>query len=220
MVAPQKKAHVQRGDRNVVACLVAPSSRAVRTLTASVSRTPDAPVYRVASLTPLSANPPQRRSGRVDAIFARERIRDPRRQQKAGISLLDRLHQEYPEGRSSREKGVEVMRTLNRHQVRVYRSHAEADDGGYMPGTPAERLSQVWELTKDAWAFSGVPMLNEDYKDMLQCLLEEKVRFLLVPAYAVAVYGYPRATKNMDVFVRAAPDGVKMPKIKLVAGMT
>jgi hypothetical protein len=45
-------------------------------------------------------------------------------------------------------------------------------------------------------------MLNEDYKDMLQCLLEEKVRFLLVGAYAVAVHGYPRATKDMDVFVR------------------
>lgn len=48
-------------------------------------------------------------------------------------------------------------------------------------------------------------MLNEDYKDMLQCLLEEKVRFLLVGAYAVAVHGYPRATKDMGVFVRAAP---------------
>ena len=44
------------------------------------------------------------------------------------------------------------MRSLDRHQVRLYHSHAEADDGGYMPGTPAERLSQVWELTKDAWA--------------------------------------------------------------------
>ena len=49
-------------------------------------------------------------------------------------------------------------------------------------------------------------MLNEDYKEMLQCLLEEDVRFLLVGAYAVAVYGYPRATKDIDIFVRAAPD--------------
>jgi hypothetical protein len=29
-------------------------------------------------------------------------------------------------------------------------------------------------------------MLNKDYREMLQCLLEEKVRFLLVGAYAVA----------------------------------
>jgi hypothetical protein len=35
--------------------------------------------------------------------------------------------------------------------------------------------------------------------------LEEHVRFLLVGAYAVAVYGYPRATKDIDIFVRAAP---------------
>jgi hypothetical protein len=49
------------------------------------------------------------------------------------------------------------MRSLNRRQVRVYRSNAEADDGGYMPGTHEQRLSQVWELTKDAWAlFRGV----------------------------------------------------------------
>jgi hypothetical protein len=28
-----------------------------------------------------------------------------------------------------------------------------ADDGGYMPGTAAERLSQVWELTREVWFF-------------------------------------------------------------------
>jgi predicted nucleotidyltransferase len=48
-------------------------------------------------------------------------------------------------------------------------------------------------------------MLNEDYKEMLQCLLEEHVRFAR-RAYAVAVYGYPRATKDIDIFVRAAPE--------------
>jgi hypothetical protein len=42
-------------------------------------------------------------------------------------------------------------------------------------------------------------MLNKDYKEMLQCLLEENVRFLLVGAYAVAVHGFPRATKDIDL---------------------
>ncbi len=46
-------------------------------------------------------------------------------------------------------------------------------------------------------------MLNEDYKEMLQCLLEENVRFLLVDAYAVAVYGSPRATNDIDSSTRA-----------------
>ena len=49
-------------------------------------------------------------------------------------------------------------------------------------------------------------MLNEDYEEMLQCLSEENVSFLLVSAYAVAAYGYPRATKDIDIFVRATPD--------------
>jgi predicted nucleotidyltransferase len=48
-------------------------------------------------------------------------------------------------------------------------------------------------------------MLNPDYKEMLECLSEEGVSFLLVGAYALAVYGYPRATKDIDFFVRASP---------------
>jgi predicted nucleotidyltransferase len=49
-------------------------------------------------------------------------------------------------------------------------------------------------------------MLNKDYKEMLQCLSEANVKFLLVGAYAVAAYGYPRATKDIDIFVQAAPE--------------
>lgn len=48
-------------------------------------------------------------------------------------------------------------------------------------------------------------MLNPDYKEMLECLSEEGVNFLLIGAYALAVYGYPRATKDIDFFVRASP---------------
>ena len=45
------------------------------------------------------------------------------------------------------------MSRLDRNFVRVYRSHAAADDGGYMPGTAEDRLSEVWELTREAWVF-------------------------------------------------------------------
>ncbi|MBW2370545.1 MAG: nucleotidyltransferase [Deltaproteobacteria bacterium] len=44
-------------------------------------------------------------------------------------------------------------------------------------------------------------MLNEDYRDMLQALSDEKVRFLLVGAYALAAHGYPRATMDIDIWV-------------------
>ena len=49
-------------------------------------------------------------------------------------------------------------------------------------------------------------MLNEDYKEMLQCLAAEGVRFLLVGAYAMAVHGYPRATMDIDIWVMPSPD--------------
>jgi hypothetical protein len=49
-------------------------------------------------------------------------------------------------------------------------------------------------------------MLNEDYKEMLQCLAEEDVKFLLVGAYALAAHGYPRATMDIDFWVQPSPD--------------
>lgn len=48
-------------------------------------------------------------------------------------------------------------------------------------------------------------MLNKDFKDMLSCLLEEKVEFLLVGAYAMGVYGHPRATKDIDLWIWTDP---------------
>jgi hypothetical protein len=48
-------------------------------------------------------------------------------------------------------------------------------------------------------------MLNEDYKEMLQILLSNKVEFLVVGAYAMGAYGYPRATGDLDIWVEASP---------------
>ena len=44
-------------------------------------------------------------------------------------------------------------------------------------------------------------MLNSDYKDMLQVLLDQGVKFLLVGAYAMGAHGYPRATGDIDIWV-------------------
>ena len=49
-------------------------------------------------------------------------------------------------------------------------------------------------------------MLNEDYKEMLQSLIDENVRFILVGAYALAAHGYPRATMDIDIWVMPSPD--------------
>jgi len=49
-------------------------------------------------------------------------------------------------------------------------------------------------------------MLNPDFKDMLSCLKDEKVDFLIVGAYALAAHGFPRATGDLDIWVRNDPD--------------
>ena len=52
-------------------------------------------------------------------------------------------------------------------------------------------------------------MLNKDYKEMLQFLLEEKVEFILVGAYALGAHGYPRATGDIDIWVKADENNSK-----------
>jgi len=48
----------------------------------------------------------------------------------------------------------------------------------------------------------GDQMLNEDYKEMLQGLLDQKVEFIVVGAYALAAHGFPRATGDIDIWVK------------------
>jgi len=52
-------------------------------------------------------------------------------------------------------------------------------------------------------------MLNEDYKEILQILLNNKAKFLIVGAYAMGAYGYPRATGDLDIWVEASPENSK-----------
>ncbi|MFH1288261.1 MAG: hypothetical protein ABII25_06145 [bacterium] len=44
---------------------------------------------------------------------------------------------------------------------------------------------------------------------MLQILLNNKVKFLVVGAYAMGVHGYPRATGDFDIWVEASIDNSK-----------
>lgn len=52
-------------------------------------------------------------------------------------------------------------------------------------------------------------MLNRDFKEMLSCLKEEEVEFLIVGAYALAAHGFPRATGDIDVWVRNSCDNAR-----------
>lgn len=52
-------------------------------------------------------------------------------------------------------------------------------------------------------------MLNEDYKEMLQILLNNEVKFLIVGAYAMGAQGYPRATGDFDIWVESSSENSK-----------
>lgn len=45
--------------------------------------------------------------------------------------------------------------------------------------------------------------LSTDFVDLLTALVDSEVDFVVIGGYAVAFYGHPRATKDIDIFVRA-----------------
>ena len=50
------------------------------------------------------------------------------------------------------------------------------------------------------------PLLTGDFKEFLRLLNANRVDYLLVGGYAVGLHGYPRATVDLDVWVRPMPD--------------
>ena len=51
--------------------------------------------------------------------------------------------------------------------------------------------------------------MNEDYRDILTALIRHEARFLLVGAHALAVYGYPRATVDIDIWIDRSPENAE-----------
>lgn len=48
-------------------------------------------------------------------------------------------------------------------------------------------------------------MLNQDFKEFIQSLNDNQVRYLVVGGYAVALHGCPRYTKDLDIWIELAP---------------
>jgi len=44
-------------------------------------------------------------------------------------------------------------------------------------------------------------MLSRDFKEFIESLNANNVRYLVVDGYAVALHGYPRYTKDLDVWI-------------------
>lgn len=44
-------------------------------------------------------------------------------------------------------------------------------------------------------------MLNQDFKEFIQLLNSNQVRYLVIGGYAVSLHGYPRYTKDIDIWL-------------------
>ncbi len=49
-------------------------------------------------------------------------------------------------------------------------------------------------------------MLNQDFKEFIQSLNDNGVRYLVIGGYAVAFHGHPRYTKDIDIWVEMSPE--------------
>src|SRR4030042_5928914 len=47
-------------------------------------------------------------------------------------------------------------------------------------------------------------------KEFIQSLNDNNVRYLVVGGYAVALHGYPRYTKDMDIWIERTPENAKL----------
>ncbi len=50
--------------------------------------------------------------------------------------------------------------------------------------------------------------IQQDFKELLVLLEKHKVDYMIVGGYAVAFHGYPRFTKDMDIFFSASLENV------------
>jgi phage replication-related protein YjqB (UPF0714/DUF867 family) len=52
----------------------------------------------------------------------------------------------------------------------------------------------------------GDIMLSKDFKEFIGFLNKNDVRYLIVGGYAVAFHGYPRYTRDLDVWIELSPE--------------
>jgi hypothetical protein len=55
-----------------------------------------------------------------------------------------------------------------------------------------------------------------DFEELLRLFEENKVSYMVVGGYAVAFHGYPRFTKDIDIFFHRDPDNIR----KIMAALT
>jgi len=69
---------------------------------------------------------------------------------------------------------------------------------------PAKSALRPWKKS-GAIIIGGSTVLNQDFKEFIQSLNDNHVRYLVIGGYAVAFHGHPRYTKDLDVWIDMSP---------------
>lgn len=51
--------------------------------------------------------------------------------------------------------------------------------------------------------------IQQDFEELLRLLEENKVEYLIVGGYAVAFHGFPRFTKDIDIYYYISPQNIQ-----------
>jgi hypothetical protein len=90
--------------------------------------------------------------------------------------------------------------------IRVYASRKEmkADEYRYWQSRPVhERTSAVAELTRAAYTMKEPARMFDGFKKLFSVFNAHSVKYLVVGGYGVSFHAQPRATKNLDLFIKA-----------------
>lgn len=66
----------------------------------------------------------------------------------------------------------------------------------------------LWKISGGN-SIGGNTVLNQDFKEFIRSLNDSEVRYLVVGGYAVAFHGYPRYTKDLDVWIEMSTENAK-----------
>ena len=58
-------------------------------------------------------------------------------------------------------------------------------------------------------------MLNQDFKEFIQLLNANQVKYLVIGGYAVAIHGHPRYTKDIDIWIEMSSENAQKLMIAL-----
>lgn len=92
------------------------------------------------------------------------------------------------------------------------RDHAEldaADQAFWDRAGPAARFEASIELAFTLWSLRHPDEPAPDLVEMLSAFADAGVQYLVIGGPAVSLHARPRSTKDLDVWLDAAPDNIE-----------